>query len=117
VVDRGEGGDGARLDAEILAQPLGFAEGETAGGADPAMQVLQVDVGVMLGDGKEELALLVDEKEVLGVGAVEALIEPARLLDREERLVPHGAGLDAKLVEEGEEIVGRYRHVYGSGRI
>ena len=110
VVDRGEGRDRAGLDAQILQQSIRLAEGEPPRRADAVMQVLQVDVGVMLGNREKQPTLFVDEKEILGVGAVKPVIKAARLLDREQRFMGDSSRLDPKPLEIGEQVFRRGGH-------
>ena len=96
VVDHAEGRDRAGHDAEQLGEKLRPAEGE-AGAADPLVQRLHVDLGVLLGDDQEDLVLLVLEEEVLGVAAGDLAAQRLALLDGEERRMLDGRGRDAEL--------------------
>ena len=85
------------------SEQLRLAEGKP-GAADPLVQALHVDRGVLLGDEQEDLVLLVLEEEVLGVAAGDRAAQRLALLDGEERRVLRGRGRDAEPVEEGEKV-------------
>ena len=85
----------AGLDAEQRQEPVGFAEGEAARGADAAMKMLEVDLGIFLGDHEKTAVLTVDEKEIFRVAAGQLFIQPPRFSNREERVVAHRLGRNA----------------------
>ena len=85
VVDGAERRHRAGLDAEHLAQQLGRAEREAAGGAEQPVQRLEVDRGVLQRGDQKKRALLVLEEQVLGVAAGDLAAQRLRLLDREQR--------------------------------
>ena len=115
VVDRGERGHRAGLDAECLAQELGRAEGEAAAAAQTSMQRLELDHGVFERCQEYERPLLVLEKQIFGMRTRDAPAQCSRLLDREQRNMRDRPMRDAKTIEQGEQVLGRGSH-YVNGR-
>lgn len=105
IIDRGERRHGPRLDSQRLAQEVGRAERKTAAGAEPAMQRLQLDRGVLEGDDELERPALVLEEEIFRVAAGNLLLQVMRFRDGEYRRMADGAVLDLQAVEKGEQIV------------
>ena len=96
VVDGAERRHRTGLDAPHLAQQVGRAEGKAPGGAEQAVQALEVDLGVFQRHHQIERVLLVAQEQVLGMAAG---ISPRRrcgLLDREHRRMLDGRMRDAE---------------------
>ena len=72
--------------------------------ADPRVEVLEVDLGILEHDDEEDRVLLVLEEQVLGVGAGNRAAKRPALLDREERRMLDGRGRDVERSEEGEKL-------------
>jgi hypothetical protein len=110
VVDRAERCHRAGLDAERLAHEFGRAERKPAAGAEPPVQRLQLDRGVLQRGDEIKRALLVLEEQVLGVAAGDRAAQRLRLLDGEQRRMAHRGVGDAEAVEGGEQLVGGRGH-------
>jgi hypothetical protein len=103
VVHQSEWRDRAGRHPELLHEELRLAERQAAGGADAAVEMLEVDHGVLAGNDEEEGALLVLEEEVLAVRAGDCAAQRLRLLDGEHRRMVDRRSRDPqarKIVEE-----------------
>jgi hypothetical protein len=116
VVDRAERRHRAGRNTERFHHQVRGAEREPAGRAQSPVQRLQLDGGVLQRGDEEQRALLVAEKQVLGVAAGDAAAQAPRLLDREQRRMADRRVRDAEAVEGGEKLVGRGGRGGGQGR-
>ena len=111
VVNDGERGHRAGLDAERLAHRFGRPERKPPGRANKPVQRFELDHGIFFGHDQEQRALLVAQEQVLAVPARRIFgAQRAGLLDRKGRRMPHRAVGNAEAVEKGEQFVGRGGH-------
>jgi hypothetical protein len=89
-----------------VAQKVGGAEGQSAGGSERFVQPLEVDHRLVPRGDQEQAALAVLQEQVLGVRAGDRRLDRPRLGDGEHRLVGVRVGPDAERGEAGEQLVG-----------
>ena len=113
VVERAERGDGAGRHTEHVHQERRVAERHAAGGADPVMDLLQIDCRVLLRRDQKQRAFLVFQEQVLGVGARNLAAKRAALLDGEQRRVLDRVNRDAEASLEmtADRLDGRGRRL------
>ena len=92
------------------SQEFGGAEGDAPLRADFLVHALEVDDRLLAEDEQEQLALLVLDEQVLGVSAGNVAAQRPRILDRMERRMLDGFGLDSEGGEIGDEVFRRGRH-------
>jgi hypothetical protein len=110
VIDRREWRDRAGQDTEHLLHQLGRAERKPARGAELAMQRTQFDWRIFGRNDKVGRALLVAQKQILGMAAGDGAAQLARFLDREHRRMGNGLVRDPERVQIGEKFIRRGGH-------
>src|SRR5690625_655810 len=104
IVDHCQRRHGARPDTQETHEPLGLAEGQ-APAAELVAQCLQIDLPVFRTGDQPHGALLVAQKEVLGMAARQLAPQFLGLLDRKERSMSHDLVVYAQLLEALEELL------------
>src|SRR5262245_1777633 len=115
-VDEGERRDRSRTDAKDGLEPFRLAEAK-APQAEPLGERLQIDPRIVLGDDEDHAAVGIDQEQVLGMGAGNAVPQRDRLLDGEHGLVRDGRRGNAELGKAGVEGVAVCRHSFNTGRV
>ena len=113
VVDEGKRRDRAGRHAQNLHQQLGLAEAEAVA-AERLVQALEVDMCTAERDDKEQAALLVLEKQVLGVPARQLALQLGAFRHRENGRVLDRLGVDAELGQAGEQVLSGSGHAAGT---
>lgn len=102
IVDQGERRHRARLDPQILQQLLGRAKRQPSLSADAVMQGLQINHRTLDRGDQKQSALLVFEKQVFDMQALDRPTQGFGLLDREQGLVMQRVVVNAVMIQKGQ---------------
>ena len=106
VIDCAEWRDGAGPNAPDLFQQFRRPERNAPLRPDFLMHPLEVDRCLFAQDEQEKAAFLVLDEQVFGVAARNVAAQNPRILNREQRRMIDGLGLDAERGQIGEQIFG-----------